>query len=139
MLSEHFRVFLSLFARACNAHLMRKGVVVMKKFEKIPVRTEMNYYKEFEWIYDLKFCSYSQIKEKYQPDRSLYDREKEMVNVEGQIHSLKSSIRVYKGLAKLEKLPVALEMVRPFSSVLRKILNKDQNDKNNENPRPKLE
>lgn len=152
MISEHFRMFLSNFARQCNAHLNRHGVWVLKKFDKLHVGTNADYTKEFERVCDLQSCNYHQLKRKYQPDKSLYDKEKFLVDVEDVPHVLRSSIGVYERIIKIEKAPVSLKLVKPNSylptgrmgsilqaGVLRKMLLKAKNYLNPENPPPKIE
>lgn len=139
MLSEHFRMFLSNFARECNMYRQRKGTLVMKRFEKLAIRKEKDYYREFERICDLKLCNYRQIKEKYQPDETEYDVENELIENNLTPHALRSAIGVYKGVLKIEMLPVSVKMVRPNTYILRKILKASNKNINPENPNPKRE
>lgn len=139
MISEHFRMLLSNFAKECNAYRERKGTIVMKRFDKFPITSQIDYYHEFERICDLKFCNYRQTKEKYKPDESMYDKEKEMNYSNGFPHPMRSSLGVYDGLLKIESLPISLELVRPNSHVLRKILNDAKKGKNHKKPPPKKE
>ena len=139
MISEHFRMALSNFAKESNAYLGRKGVVVMKRFDKYPITSEKSYKQEFERICDLKFCSYQQIKEKYRADEELYDKNELLLDIDSIPHVLRSGIRMYKLSEKFEKGPILLKLIRPNSHVLRKILTKGKNNINPQNTNPKLE
>lgn len=139
MLSEHFRMFLSNFAKSCNAHRKRKGTVVMKRFDKFPITTEKDYYREFDKICDLKFCNYQQVMEKYQPDIKDYDKEGLVSDYDECPHELRNAVGVYRGALKVEKLPVSLIVVRPNSHLLRKILFNRKSKPNSHFRPPKLE
>ena len=137
MLSEHFRMFLSNFAKECNSYLGRKGVVVMKRFDKYPISTQMIYHQEFDRICDLKFCNYQQIKEKYRADKELYDVDNLLVDQNSEPHVLRSGNRFYSRGLTVENMPIDLLRVKPNTHVLRKILQKDKIIKNPEKPPPK--
>lgn len=122
MLSEHFRMFLSNFAKRCNYYLGREGVWVKKRFDKILVSNENEYKKQFELICDLQECNYRQLKEKYQASECKYDQEKLLINRDGFPHELKSGNIKYFGRGLERKLPCEVLVARPFSLVLREIL-----------------
>lgn len=134
ILSEHFRMFLSNFAKECNRYLNRNGVLVLKKFDKQRITDEQEYQKQFDLIYDLQSCRYKQVLKKYQPDKSLYDKEGLLRDKEGVAHVLCSSVGVYKKMVKIESLPISLALARPYSHVLRKVLKKGRNIKNPKYP-----
>ena len=136
MISEHFRMLLSNFAKASNYYLGRKGVVVMKRFDKYPISSEVSYSEEFDRICDLKFCSYQQIKKKYSPDETFYDKDKLMEDNDKNPSVMRSALAYYRGLIRLEMMPIRLVKVKPKSNVLREMLYPPQKQKFNKKPPP---
>lgn len=139
MLSEHLRMFLSNFAKRCNYILGRGGVWVKKRVENLRITNEKQYSKQFDLICDLQACNYRQLKKKYQAREDQYDKDKLLLDEDTCPNRLRSSVSVYNGCKTLEEMPVRLRLVRPFSDVLRKILNNNNKNQNPDNPLPKIE
>lgn len=139
MLSEHFRMFLSNFAKKSNDHLGRNGVVVKKRFDRFKIVNEHDYHQQFELICNLQSCNYKQVVKKYQADENQYDEEG-LLQIEHKTENvLRSGISVYRNRALLINIPIKLLVVRPYSYVLRKILNSNKNGNKPKTPPPPLE
>jgi len=135
MISEHFRYFLSSFARRCNHILGRQGVWVKKKFDRIGIDTLRDYKVQFEQICKIQDCIHEQKKKKYRPKLREYD----LMNEMDEKSILKSSVLVYKSRLNIEKMPINVRIVRPYSDVLRQILGINKTNQKPSTNHPKME
>lgn len=117
ILSEHFRILLSQFVRRSNQASQRKGTKVLERFHKYVLKASSDY----TWIFNQmtrKYRKKAQKNKKYQADESQYDIQKEM----SEKSVWKVAVRMYYGLERGFRERFGVELVRPNSDVLRKIL-----------------
>lgn len=127
ILSEHFRIFLSQYARRMNANNGRKGTLVLQRFSKYILDKKKDFERFFNMITNQEHTS-SQV-QKYKANESKYDLKNEMSNES----VWKVGNRLYEGLDVGFREFLREDLLRPENPVLRNFLKitQKQNQTNN--------
>lgn len=123
MISEHFRIFLSQYARRSNAKWRRRGTLVMEKFRKYVLPEKVNVDELFTFI--TKYSRKNQFRSEYRADESRYDREGEMTK---ESHWKSGVLRDFEKLMEKNGVNENGFLDRFKDSVLRKYIIKSSRD-----------